>query len=217
MKRYGGATPWLQPSQQAQELAEVESATPARAADLVPDLLVPLAQALVTGAFLAGLVVFVLAEISPRFDGDLLRVWGFSALAISTVTWLILLGQTRRLLWAYEQWTGRDLDGNGKIGKPPERIVIINAGQGQREAAQQDEAAQLSQFARFVAALPARGTALRAWEAELGRDTYNEYRDALIRLGWARWNSMKADGTPNERQGWTLTLDAGEILRRISG
>ena len=103
-----------------------------------------------------------------------------------------------------------------RIG-PNERVVIVNAGQSREEVAQRENAHKASEFAQFVAALPTKGTSQRAWESEIGRETWAEYRDALIRLGWAEWNSIKRDGTPNETKGWTLTLSVEEILARISG
>jgi hypothetical protein len=172
---------------------------------------------MVTGALLGGLLVFVIGEVAPGFGGDLFKVWAITALAITAGAWLILLGQTRRLLWAVEKLTGQDLDQNGVIGKPQERLIIVNAAQGQVEAAQRENAQRASEFARFVARLPVMGTSQRTWESELGRLTYTEFRDALIRLGWARWLSVKPDGTPNERRGWELTVSAAEILERISG
>jgi hypothetical protein len=183
----------------------------------VADLLVPIGQALVTGALLAGLLVFVLSELVAGVDGDLLKMWAGAGLAISTVAWLLLLVDTRRLLWAVERVTGLDIDGDQQVGKPGERLVILNAGQARQEAAQLDNAQRASNFARFVAALPVKGTAARTWEPILTRPVYQDYRDALIRLGWARWASVDGDGRPNERRGWELTQDPAEIVRRISG
>jgi hypothetical protein len=116
--------------------------------------------------------------------------------------------------------TRRDLDGDGEIGKPKkerERVVIVNAPQEQEDASRRMNTERASHFARFVAQIPARGTDTRTWEGELGRPMYQEYRDALIRLGWAEWNSLQEDGTPNEKRGWSLVVPAGEILRLVSG
>ena len=197
--------------------SEMETAIPARPASFVADVVVPLVQSLVTGALLGGLAVFLLGELAPSWDVDPFKVWAGVALAISTLAWLVLLGQTRRLLWAVEKLTGQDLDGDRQVGKPQERVVIVGAGKAQEQAAQRENEQRASQFAQFVAGIPIKGTAIRSWESELGRDTYQEYRDALIRLGWARWNSTKKDGTPNETKGWALALPAAEILERISG
>lgn len=197
--------------------SEMETAIPARPASFVADVVVPFVQALVTGALLAGLVVFALGELAPGWDVDPFKVWLGLALAITALTWLILLGQTRRLLWTIEKLTGLDLDGDQLAGKPTERVVIVGAGTAKEQATQRANEHRASLFAQFVAGIPIKGTALRAWEAEMGRETYGDYRDVLIRLGWAEWNSSKKDGSPNERQGWELTMPAADILERISG
>ena len=173
MKRFDGVAGWVPATPQAQAIppgAVVTTEAPARPASFAADLLVPLGQAVITGLLLASLVTFAAARLG--YGGDLLTWWGGWALAISAVTWAILLGQHRRLLWAVERVTGRDLDGDGKAGKPTERLVIVNASQAQQEAAEVERAKRRSAFAAFVAALPARGTDARAWEPELGRPTF---------------------------------------------
>ena len=45
--------------------ADLEMTTPTRPAGFVSDLVVPLGQALITGAFLAGLLIFALSELAP--------------------------------------------------------------------------------------------------------------------------------------------------------
>ena len=85
----------------------------------------------------------------------------------------------------------------------------------ERRAAEREAAQRRSQFVRFVERLPIMGTSVRTWESELGREQYQEWRDILIRTGWAEWTSVKKDGTPNETQGWRLTEDVATIVRRI--
>jgi hypothetical protein len=212
MKRHDTSTPWARAESSP---AEVTTETPARAADLIADLAVPLCQSLVTGALLGGLAVFVLGELAPDWEVNRFKIWAGLALGICAVTWGILLWDTRALLRTAETLTGLDLNRDGVIGKPRERIVIANVGQAQQEAEARANVQRRSEFAQFVAALPVKGTALRTWEPELGREAYQEYRDALLRLGWAAWNSTKRDGTPNTRRGWELTRPAAEILERI--
>lgn len=180
---------------------------PSRPANLVADLLVPFGQAVATGVLVGGLVAFVAARLGYRAWAEL---WAGLALATSAAAWLVLLGQTRRLLWAVERLTGRDLDKDGKTGKPAERLVIVNAGQAGEEGARRAEGERQSRFASFVAALPTKGTDARTWEPVLGRASYLEYRDTLLRLKWARWRGR------GERRGWELALPAAEILRRLA-
>lgn len=196
--------------------AGIEATAPARAASFIADLFVPIGQALTTGALLAGLVAFIVWRAAPEWGG-VFDLWLGLGLGIAALAWLLILVDTRRLLWAIERVIGADLDSDGAQGKPEERLVIVNAPQGQKEATQREAAAEASGFAQFVAALPVRGTAARTWEPILTRPVYTEYRDALIKLGWAKWASVDRDGNPNEKKGWVLVLDPAEMLKRISG
>lgn len=207
------AQPWAAGGQPAVG-AEVET-SPTRAADLVADLLVPVGQALVTGALAGGLVVFGFSEVAPGWDVNHVKAFAGVALTVAAVTWGLLLVDTRRLLWGIERVIGLDLDRDGHQGEPQERLVVVNAGKAQEQASERRQTERASQFAQFVAALPARGTAARTWEKNLARDTYQDYRDTLIRLGWAEWNSTKRNGQPNERRGWRLVWDVQDILARL--
>jgi hypothetical protein len=186
-----------------------------RGAGLVPDLLVPLGQALVTGGLLAGAAVVIVA--STNWGGNLLSLWAGITLLVSCVAWVFLLRDSRRLLWTFERLTGQDLDGDQVVGKPEERLILLNAATGQKQAHQRALVQEQSEFTQFVRRLDVFGTSQRTWEPEIGRANYVRYRDALLRLGWAEWNSVDSKGQPNERQGWSLTLPATEIVKKIDG
>ena len=165
---------------------------------------------------LGALAVFLAGELAPDLDVHPLKLWGMAALGCTAIAWMILLGQTRRLLWLQERITGQDLDGDGETGPPRERVVFVNAPQAAQEAHQRQEHAEAGRFEQFIAGLAIHGTTQAYWERKLGRDTANEYRDALIQMGWARWRSVGGDGTPNRSQGWELVIEPKEILSRIS-
>lgn len=213
MRQYRTATPWSMTPPTGPELARTE---PARAASLAADLLVPLGQAAVTGALGAGLVVFVISELAPGWSGSGLKAWAGLALAISAVAWWVLLGQTRRLLWAAERLTGWDLDRDGATGRPgPERLLMLNASRlkQQEQSAQGSKPAARGEFAAFVRLLALQGTALRDWESDIGRERYLYYRDFLLNRGLARWrNGLRPDGTPDKSEGWELTTSADLII-----
>ena len=61
--------------------ADLEMTTPARPAGFVSDWLVPALQALTTGALVAGLIVFLLDELAPGWEGNTWKVWLAFALA----------------------------------------------------------------------------------------------------------------------------------------
>lgn len=216
-QRFGEAMPWSPisvPSTAIPPGATLDREQPARPAGIVADLLVPLGQSAVTGGLLAGVVVIGLGAVTDWRGGELLRLWFGLALGVTSAAWLLLLQETRRLLWGIERLAGRDLDGDRTVGKPRERLVLVNADKSAAVETTTDAAERRSQFAQFVEALPIRGTAERAWIPVLGRGQYVEYRDTLIRLGWARWTSK---GTRRKGAGgWELTTTPATILDRLA-
>lgn len=95
---FNSAGPWSEEmSGQGQGAIEATRTTPARAATLESDVLVPLAQSLATG----------LAVAVPSIGLTIWLEWSWYApLAIggftTTITWLQLLGAHRKLLWIVE-------------------------------------------------------------------------------------------------------------------
>jgi len=187
----------------------VETQQPARPADFRSDVLVPLAQSVLTGVLLSGLVAFLVWRQS--WDGDLGVLFLGLALTVSCLAWVVLLAQHRRLLWAAEKLTRVDLNGDKTVGDPRDRLLVLNASQGKAQQVRRENEARRADFVDFVSRLPHKGTSLRAWESELGRDSYAEFRDALLKLGWARWRSH------DQRKGWALTMPIDDILKRVSG
>ena len=192
---------------------DIETVTPARIPCLAGDLAVPAGQAVITGTLVGTLLTLALVWLS--FPAEWWQLWIGATLLTTTGVWLLLLGEHRRLMWSVERVLGTDLDRDGAVGKPEQRVVLVNAEQSRQTEAEREAAMRVSQFARFVAQIPVRGTAARVWERELGRDRYQEYRDALLRMGWATWNSVKSDGSSNERRGWSLAVSPEDVLRRI--
>lgn len=82
---------------------------------LESDVLVPLAQAGISGLVLGLLVGTVAALIGAR--QPVLIGAAVGALVLAGV-WLLLLADRRQLLWTIERVTGRDLDGDHAIGRP---------------------------------------------------------------------------------------------------
>lgn len=193
--------------------ADLEMTTPVRPAGFISDLVVPFGQAMITGGLLSGLVTFIVGQTD--YDGKLTPIWFGLALAIGTITWVLLLVDTRRLLRVIEKLSGLGLDGDGTVGKPQDRMVLVNAPAARKEARQkaqeQEKADRAAELSEFVARLPSLGTDQRTWEGKIGRDKYTVFRDVLIEMGWAAWNSPR-----DKRVGWRLVLPVREILQRIS-
>lgn len=216
MKRMNtAATPWAQQPQPGTlpPGAEAEIAQPARPANLASDVLVPLVQALVTGALLGGLVVFTLGEIVPDLDVDPLKAWAGLALAISTVAWLLLLGQTRRLLWALEKVTRLDLDGDRQVGQPSP-VVRVEVTNGQREMYLDLPGRPEALATMALGVLNGRSLAEGTWSGRGGlfsRSEFRQIRDILIERGLAVWRNPEA-----KAQGVELTAAGRAVFRRLA-
>ena len=125
MKQYRQATPWAQ-AQEPPPGMEMTTSVPVRPAGFVSDVLVPLAQAAVTGALLAALLtVAAFALARDYIDAKPVAVWAGLALLIMTGAWVPLLIGHHRLLWAWETLTGQDINQDGQIGKPEKRLLRV--------------------------------------------------------------------------------------------
>ena len=108
-----------------------ESSRPARVADVRSDFVLPALQAVFTGALVGGVVGFVVLRSG---DGDAGAVFAGVGLVCTLLTWVVLLGQHRRLMWAVERVLSQDVNRDGAIGEPQERLVLVNGGQGDGSA-----------------------------------------------------------------------------------
>ena len=106
----------------------VTTTAPGRLATLESDVLVPTLQALAVSVAVGlgtGAGTLLLGGPIGDLQGAELWSWagrvaglGGAATLTGTVTWFVL--STRQALTAQlETWTGRDLDGDGRIGEPP--------------------------------------------------------------------------------------------------
>ena len=85
------------------------------------------------------------------------------------------------------------------------RLVLVNA--KPNADAGQDRAAR---FAAFVESCELDNSVRRLRGLGYTDSEISDFRDALIRLGWARWNS------DNPRNGWALTADPDSILEAMT-
>lgn len=92
-----------------------------------------------------------------------------------------------------------DIDGDKIIGKPDERLILVNA---RRDATP----SRMAEFVQAAAIDPTETHLLR----QFTDDEITHYRDALIETGWAEWKST------DRRHGWALLADVPTILRSVS-
>jgi hypothetical protein len=218
MKRYNGM-PWVQPAQVGtMPPAEVETTAPARPASFIADVVVPLVQAVVTGALVAGVVTAIAAS---RGSGNLFALWGGLTLGISAIAWLVLLFDTRRLLWGIERLTGLDLDRDGTKGKPEQerRTIEVHLKQGgTTRIIGADWLGLDDDKLLMLAADLVRGRRLA--ESDLGRDRVifsrgiNEFRAVRSRLVEAGLICPVNPEAPS--QGYTVTRPGRAVFERLA-
>jgi len=151
MKNYRQSAAWPT-AQEPPPGMEMTTSVPVRPAGFVSDVLVPLAQAAVTGALLAALLTVAACTLF-NIDIKPIIIWAGLALLITTGAWLLLLVDHRRLLWAIETMTGIDLDQDGAVGNAEKRRLEVELKLSERSTVIVDsewleiDDAQLSAFA----------------------------------------------------------------------
>lgn len=157
-----------------------------------------LAESAVTGGLLAGAII--------TLDYTILGAWcdygsmAFVVLGCVTLAWL-------RLRWVrvragnVQNFAHSDIDDPS----PAERVLLLRTSRRPPEA---DDSPTL--FEQFITGAALDST-LERWEPEIGRNTYQAWRDMLIDAGVASWRSPV-----NKRLGWRLTATADEVLERLA-
>lgn len=144
-------------------------------APLLPLVLVPVALGIVAGFRVAA------------------REWGEFTDKVKASRWLVELA------------AGRDLDGDGHVGRPP----IIVEGAAHPTTREQRHRQELDEFRTWILSLDTGGTAYRQ-QAGITRREYERRRDSLIRAGKAEWVDPE-----NHRAGWALTVPADQVAAGI--
>jgi len=169
---------------------EYEKRTPARDASIESDVAVPAAQSVITAILLgSGGGAFAAVAGAPR---SLLIGVGVGA-AAATVSWLSLLSDHRRLLWTFETVTGRDVDGDGSVGKPEHRqepvtVEVVERRPDHTRIRYVDTGLSESELKRIALALLIRREPLsrRALEDVLEPERYGPFLDKMLEAGLAR-------------------------------
>ena len=140
-----------------------------------------------------------------------------TALAVA-LAWLWRLRLVDGLLWEIETIAQRDVNHDGRIGKPAQGFTVANphvARQTAQRSARENEAEQ--QRAALVAFVH-RCYVVGCSEAAHGvkatgpdREAYVKARDVLLALGVAAWRNPE-----RPRAGWTLAVTEAEALALVS-
>lgn len=194
--------------------SDVYQARPARPASVAADVAVPGLQALISGLIAGALTL----AGGLAFDYPL-EYAGAVALAVLAIAWALLLADHRRLLWAVENLTRRDLDGDGATGEPaaaePARLIleVKHTGTGDKRGLDFHhlgiDAHAFLLWAR--AALEGQTLAVGAWVGRgrpFSRGQYDALMGELERAGIIRLTDPK-----NPQSGRELTAPGRAALR----
>ena len=124
---------------------EVSTSAPARDPNTNSDVIVPMMQSIIT-ATVAALLLITLSLLAFRVSWQTtLRAAGVCWSVVLALAWLWRLGIVTGLLAEIESMTGRDLDGDGAIGKST-HAVLLDPGKARaaiaEELSQQDTAGE---------------------------------------------------------------------------
>lgn len=190
----------------------VERRTPTRTPSLEADVKVPLAQTAISA-----LVAFVVMGLLAWVAGWSWRVPVVAAALVMGYVWLSRLRLVDALLWRIETASGRDVNRDGRIGKPVSGPVLVNPSAARERVAKLHTARASEERRHDLLVFAGRCHSVGCSESAHGvrasgpdRRRFCERRDALMALGLARW---KVAGRPNA--GWELTTDAETTARTI--
>lgn len=195
-KRFDNSVPWQQAPAQ-----ETTTRVPARAASFQSDVLTPLGQAVIT-TLPVGVAIWLLATALV----NMVRTWlgydpatswlalGAVLLVVFIITWVVLLFDHRRLLWALERATHIDLNRDGHKGEP-KQILGVSVQDGETTHFWDSDWLEMSDDELTLFAFGLRRLGRKLTEKEWGKDKrvfprgldhFREVRGKLVVAGAIR-------------------------------
>lgn len=173
-------------------------------------LLLPLGQALITGA-LAGLAAGCYAALLSAPGA---WRWGVGVgVGVIVLAWVVMLWRWLDLTRPLEKLTGLDLNRDGHIAKPETiRVAVTSEDRKHTTIAELPYLSKLPDFARGV--LAGDPISERHWSgagALFSQSEYRQVRDLLLSRGWLYWNNADAP-----QQGLTLSPGGRAALRALA-
>jgi hypothetical protein len=213
-RRYN-AVPWAATEDAALPPGtEMETTMPARPAGFVADVLVPLSQSLCTGLLVGTLSTAVLMAFGVKVNPA--QLWAGLALFVMTCTWLLLLIDTRRLLWAIERLTGMDIDRDGEVGPEQTLRVQVETDRGQKIASARVLEVSDDQLLAFAVGIArGRGLTEAAWGGDKtafpkGINQFRKFRSKLMELQFVEQVDLN-----NVNKGFQWTAEGAALIGRL--
>jgi len=125
--------------------------------------------------------------------------------ALALAAGVMLAMAARDVINYLERATGVDLDRDGDVGLPGSPFILLNA----RKQEPDPEAKLKAQALEFLRGCEV-DTSARRWEPVLGRQRYQQWRDALMKAGFAEWLNPQ-----QQKLGWRLKVSWQEIVKHL--
>lgn len=213
-----GLSPWERKVyDDLRDVAEVERTQPAGVKSWTPHLAMAgsLALCLALAVFVAVLVIALRRDLSLETAlNDALFGAGLTFAIALSIAILVAVADFRGSLASVERILGRDLDGNGVVGKATRLEVTIHSEKSKQIKMLDLPLTDHVLFTFARAAVNGLPISEREWtgEGKLTPDQYRAFRDALIKRGLARWKHPL-----NHRAGWELTENGLAVMRELAG
>lgn len=180
----------------------IERETPARAPDFRADVLVPLAQAAISGLIAGGLW----AGGAAKLGADFWTVFSASVAIFGGAAWFILLRDHRRSLWTTERRLPTEAEEVPPAPRRPD-YVIMDAGKGAEDNRRRQADAEIARVIDFITVAGLGTTSVKAM-ADHGftRSEVEALRGVLFGVGVADW---KPGG---KAEGWGLTMPTEDAI-----
>lgn len=184
---------------------EWERVEPARAPEVSGDVVVPLLQALITGvvAFLVGIGLCLAL-------GWAIRIALGAGVAITALAWMWLLMDHRRLLRRIKRIVNVDLDRNGYVGEPGERIRLEVSDPEERSISFLDLPLGEERLRSMARLALAGRLGVRDMRSVMTDTEWARARDELLRAGLVRWRNPR-----EPKLGLELTGAGRAVMKRI--
>jgi hypothetical protein len=194
-------------TQEQPAFSEAYRKTPYRKPELIPDVWVPLTQAIISGLLsaLVATIISLFVASWPLYIGLII-----GPLVVGLV-WLYSMLNDRGL-WIVERITGQDVEQDDKNDHSTKRIVEIEVKEGRntRIAELPGEGSYLIRFCQWVAAGDSFSEETAA-QCGYGVTNFRKLRDKFVSQRWGFWRNAN-----HPRQGVELTVHGKQIIRRLA-
>ena len=189
---------------------------PAREETVHSDVIVPFAQASITGVLVGSSFAILALLFFTKNTTFAVYLFAVLSVLVTAVVWIQQMQKRNEILWRVESLLGRDFNGDGVVGEPSSlRIELSTTNEhGFQSMEILDLPGDALRFREFACAvLAGRAISLASWTGQGGlysRREFIQLRDELLKRGWLVWRNPHAPA-----QGVVLTKKGREAMEKV--